>query len=431
MLNFCTLFDSNFITYGMVMYESLKKHCDDFHLYIFAFDDISYQTLSALSPKKTTVVSLKEFEDPELLKVKSTRTPAEYCWTCSSAIILYCLKNYKLDHCTYVDADLYFYSNPSVLIDEMQNKSVLITPHNYAPKYDQTSILGKYCVQFITFKNDDAGLQVLNWWRNACLEWCFANAVDGKFGDQKYLDDWLQRFDCVHELRNFGGGVAPWNMSRYEMMKGLKLKVRNIYTDEQHDICFYHFHNIKFSNSEIKGDYFLAYRMCGAYFKRLYLPYMLRLLFMNFRLRKKNESIKKIGAVNLRLLLYLYEDVEKRYRVINLKKHEDTRGKLIAFEGGVNCPFEVKRVFFMYDNDVNGTRGDHVNQKSQFLLIALRGECQVNVAADGLNYDSFALNSPEVALYLNKMTWKEIKCFSKDAVLLVLASEKYDPREYS
>jgi dTDP-4-dehydrorhamnose 3,5-epimerase-like enzyme len=118
-----------------------------------------------------------------------------------------------------------------------------------------------------------------------------------------------------------------------------------------------------------------------------------------------------------------------RHRVINLKKHEDSRGKLIAYENGINCPFEIKRVFFMYENDPGAIRGAHSNQKSQFLLIAIKGKCKIKVV-DGEYSNSFILDSPEKALYLDKMVWKEISDFSEDAILLVLSSEKYDPDEY-
>ncbi|MDR1983060.1 MAG: FdtA/QdtA family cupin domain-containing protein [Holosporaceae bacterium] len=119
----------------------------------------------------------------------------------------------------------------------------------------------------------------------------------------------------------------------------------------------------------------------------------------------------------------------KKYRIINLDKHEDSRGKLIAFEKGVNCPFEIKRAFFMYDGDINSVRGAHANKKSQFLLIAIKGSCQINVN-DGINSDSFVLDSSEKALYLDRMVWKEMVNFSENAIILVLSSEKYDASEY-
>ena len=87
MLNFCTLFDSGYLSRGLAMYESLNRHCKDFHLYVFAFNDECFSVLKSLYLANMTVISLPEFEDEELLKVKPTRSRGEYCWTCSSSTI--------------------------------------------------------------------------------------------------------------------------------------------------------------------------------------------------------------------------------------------------------------------------------------------------------------------------------------------------------
>lgn len=246
-LYFCTLFDSNYLSRGMVMYESLEKCCPDFHLYIFAFDDKSYQILIKQDLADSTIISLKEFEDDELLKVKPTRSRAEYCWTCSSSTILYCISKYNLSHCTYIDADLYFYSNPGILIDEMGDNSIMITEHRYSPQYEKSVASGKYCVQFIIFKNDVYGMKALKWWRDRCIEWCYARHEDGKFGDQKYLDDWTTRFEKVWVMQNLGGGLAAWNVQQYAFFE----KVKNLWgtekkTKKEFPLVFYHFHYVKF-----------------------------------------------------------------------------------------------------------------------------------------------------------------------------------------
>jgi hypothetical protein len=69
------------------------------------------------------------------------------------------------------------------------------------------------------FDNTEQGLKVLNWWRDRCLEWCFNRFEDGKFGDQKYLDDWTDRFEGIHVLKHLGGGLAPWNVQQYSFFE--------------------------------------------------------------------------------------------------------------------------------------------------------------------------------------------------------------------
>lgn len=276
MYNYCTLFDSNYLTRGLAMYESLKKNSDNFHLYIFAFDGRSYDLLIKLNLEFVTVISLKEFEDDELLKVKRDRSPGEYCWTCTPSTIKYCIEKYSLESCTYLDADLYFFSNPAILIEEMGNKSVLITEHRYTKEYDQSDTSGIYCVQFMTFKNDTNGMKVLNWWRNSCNDWCYARFENGKFGDQKYLDDWLDKFEGVHSLKNLGGGVAPWNIQQYELQK------------KDFQLIFYHFHNFKFigDNKLEFGNYILR----NSDLKILYKPYLLHLEDIKNKIKQIDNS---------------------------------------------------------------------------------------------------------------------------------------------
>ena len=243
---FCTLFDIKCAPYGIVMYESLSRYCKSFHLYVFAFCDETYRTLVKLDLPNVTVIALAEFEDEALLRIKPTRTQGEYCWTCASSTLWYCLTQLNLPLCTYLDADLCFYAAPDVLIDEIGDDSILITEHRYTPQYNQEDTCGRYCVQFMTIRNNEDGRIALKWWRDACIDWCYARFEDGKFGDQKYLDDWTDRFRGVHVLKHLGGGVAPWNLQQYNFRKGSDgvWLVENSSCSEC-QVVFFHFHNVK------------------------------------------------------------------------------------------------------------------------------------------------------------------------------------------
>ncbi len=256
---FCTLFDSNYLIRGLAMYLSLKKHCPNFYLYIFAFDDFTFDMLRKLNMESIIVIPLNKFEDKELLKIKPARTATEYCWTCASSSILYAIEKFNLPMCTYLDADLLFFDNPQILIDELGNNSVSLSLHRFDPKHDKSAVSGKYCVQFMTFKNNGHGMKALRWWRNACLDWCYARSEGGKFGDQKYLDDWTERFQGMHVINNLGAGIAPWNVSKYDfsISKG-KIFVIERSTSKKIDIIFFHFHRAVLYKilGQIKSSYF-------------------------------------------------------------------------------------------------------------------------------------------------------------------------------
>ncbi|MBI1770263.1 MAG: glycosyl transferase [Bacteroidetes bacterium] len=281
MQNFCTLFDSFFLNRALVMYESLKKHCPNFHLYIFPFDEVALQILQKLNLENVTLIPLLEFENKDLLRIKSSRSKGEYCWTCTPYIIDCAIENFNLSQCTYIDADLCFYSDPQELLDEMGDTSVLITEHRYSKQYDVSKTHGIYCVQFLSIKNNVDGLRALHWWRDKCLEWCYNRLEAGKFGDQKYLDDWTSRFKGVHVLQHIGGGVAPWNVQQYELTKDQSdiWWATEKTTSKKEKLVFYHFHYVRFlkKNKVDISDYQISH---SAVFS-LYADYLVRIKQVN------------------------------------------------------------------------------------------------------------------------------------------------------
>jgi len=289
MFNYCTLFDSNYLTRGLGMYHSLIRNSPEAHLYIFAFDTLCASILNQLNLTHATIITLSEFETPQLLEIKKSRSAGEYCWTCTPSIIKHSIERYDLESCTYLDADLYFYSDPSVLIEEMGNKSVLISEHRYTKLFDHSKRAGVYCVQFMTFKNTDAGMTVLNWWQERCNEWCYNRYEDGKFGDQKYLDDWTTRFDCVHVMENEGGGVAPWNIQQYSIAKHEgSFTIENKKTGRKSSLIFYHFHKLQFHSKTFV--YLGFYPFSIAFITNLYTDYIDVLLGLNADIKTIDAS---------------------------------------------------------------------------------------------------------------------------------------------
>lgn len=308
------------------MLESLLKQTSDFHLFIFAFDDISYSILKKLKPENTTIISLEEFETKELLEIKPSRSKGEYCWTCSSSSIAHVFEKYGVENCTYIDADLFFYSDPSILIKEMisKGKSVLITEHRFsrlARLYEEKRA-GRFCVQFVTFLNDPGSLQILDKWRKQCIDWCYARYEDGKFGDQKYLDEWPDDYANVHILEHQGGGVAPWNIQDYNLVEiDEKLNVVNKISGIRSGLVFYHFQYVKTIETGIYdiGWYFLP----ESVIRLLYSPYLRKILEKERQLNELNRGFNtRIFNVNKSGFKNSLKNIFKfftRYNIIKVK----------------------------------------------------------------------------------------------------------------
>lgn len=324
MYNFCTLFDSGYLSRGLALYRSLERVCDDFHLYIFAFDDRSLHILRSLQLPNATVIPLSDLEDPALLRVKPTRTRGEYCWTATSSTILYVLDHYPVDQCTYLDADMLFFASPKPLFDEMGERSVMITEHRYSPQYNKEALSGRYCVQFVSFRKDERGLEALRWWRERCLEWCYARFEEGKFGDQKYLDDWTERFEGVHELQHLGGGMAAWNVQQYDVaLKNGTLTGTEKRSGAAFPVVFYHFHYLRFLTG---GRIELGRRaLTEAVLRLLYIPYLNALRDAAAEIARVDPDLDPHGTAappfTLKTpVLYLYRKILGVYHIYPLHR---------------------------------------------------------------------------------------------------------------
>lgn len=119
----------------------------------------------------------------------------------------------------------------------------------------------------------------------------------------------------------------------------------------------------------------------------------------------------------------------ERCKVLEFNDLGDERGKLVVIEGNQSIPFEIKRVFYIYDSDSDVVRGQHANRESEFVLINVSGSSKVYID-DGTEKMVVELNRPMMGVYIPKMVWKDMYDFSEDSVLLVLANTHYDAKEY-
>ena len=122
-------------------------------------------------------------------------------------------------------------------------------------------------------------------------------------------------------------------------------------------------------------------------------------------------------------------NLQEKCPLLNFADLGDERGKLVVIEGGQAIPFQIQRVFYIYESDASVVRGQHANRESEFVLINVAGQSKVRVT-DGNEECIVELNRPMTGVYIPRMVWKDMYDFSEDSILLVLASTHYDEKEY-
>ncbi|MGE5677301.1 MAG: hypothetical protein ACM3ZR_04510, partial [Pseudomonadota bacterium] len=238
MLYFCNVVSRTRIYQFLALYASMEKNCPGFRTFVLCMDDDTSRLLKQAGLEHAVPITLDELEDKILRKLKSTRKIGEYCWTLKPVLMSYVFEHYEnIDWLTYLDADTYFFSDPSVIFSGMENFSVLLSDHdsNEQIKFVEKEV-GRFNAGFVSFRNDFVGRECLHWWKKQCIKWCYNTTVTGQFGDQKYLEDMYKLFQGVSPVTIPGINVAPWNDAKYE----IHLRDNTIYINDN-PLILYHY----------------------------------------------------------------------------------------------------------------------------------------------------------------------------------------------
>ena len=316
---FCTYFDSNYLSHALSLHDSLSRHCSTSHLFMVCMDDISYVFLKGKNFVNVTLIRVDEVESqvPGLAACRHDRTLVEYYYTCSAAICYFILHHIPgVNELTYLDADLYFYSSPEPIFNEMEGKSIGIIAHRFSLMTRRNIIYGKYNVGWITLRNDDNGMLCVKDWKDDCIEWCFQKVEEIRYADQKYLDFWENKYKGVHVIQNKGANVAIWNVANYQLSKK-----NNIVLIDRTPLIFYHFANFKqYGPREFKTDLSKVFvRLKGVLKDDVYAPYansILSFAIGNYLIKAKAETHVSGKMARFRILShkireFFYPDVIK------------------------------------------------------------------------------------------------------------------------
>jgi hypothetical protein len=255
-VSFCTLFDANYLVRGLVLIESLSRLSPGRNIWVLCMDRKTYYLLKRLAIPFVIPVPFERVNNAELRRVSGDRTPTELCWTCTPVVCEYVLRtDPQLSHVIYVDADVMFFGDPSSLLEELGDGSILIFGHGFPPhRRHIADEVGRFNVEVIVFRNDVNGRACVTWWRERCIEWCYHRVEPGRMGDQKYLDLWPALFQGVVVASEKVVGLAPWNFESYEfeINQGGQLLANG------HPILFVHFAKLTMFS---RGHYHL----CNGY----------------------------------------------------------------------------------------------------------------------------------------------------------------------
>jgi hypothetical protein len=293
---FCTLFNWAYLPQGIALYRSLERTCKDkFVLHVLCVDGFTADVLTQLNFPHLRVIPIDKIEDEALKAVRATRTIAEFCWTCTTPLLLYLLKSHGSGAVvTYVDADLRFFSDPSVVFAELGSRSILIHEHDFSSDYAHLQrSAGRFNVGLIAVRNDEEGRACLEKWKAQCFDECIYDPAAGKCGDQNYLDEWPRLYPGLVISANPGVGRAPWNIAKNR----LSSKFGNAMVDG-HPIVFYHYHALRLLRPRlgfkpvvmVKGNYIISEDVVRA----IYRPYV-RELWRAVGEIEKTPEIAKLG----------------------------------------------------------------------------------------------------------------------------------------
>ncbi len=304
MYHFATLFDSNYLSRGLVLLDSLKKHSSmPFKLFVLCLDKETEDYFYQNNYKEIEIITLTQLEtwNKDLLIAKNNRSIVEYYFTLSPALPLYILENYpSIEHITSLDADILFFNDPKLIFDKFKDFSIQITPHKFTSNLKHLDIYGEFNVSFQSFRNDTTGKECLQWWLEKCLDWCYDRQEGNRFADQKYLDSFEELFSKkIKILTEKGVGLAPWNVGQYQISK----RENEVLVDDE-KLIFYHYHHFRKFNKYLYTlglyEYDALKTISLSEIKMIYNPYIAALQKKggaNDLNIKRIQSVKNVSAL--------------------------------------------------------------------------------------------------------------------------------------
>jgi len=243
MIEICSFFDRHYLGRALALYSSLRAHCPESRLWALCLDEASFAILARLELPGVHALPLATLEaaDPELQRVRGTRTLLEYYFTITPSFLLYLINRLPANSLlAYSDADTFYFGSIEAALDELGKASVGIVEHRFDESGADLLARGRFNSGWLACRSNPEAEVCLRWWRAECLAWCHERMEGNRYASQKYLDEWPGRFPGVAVLKNKGLNLAPWNLGRHVVAwDGARVLV------DGDPLVFYHFHGLR------------------------------------------------------------------------------------------------------------------------------------------------------------------------------------------
>ena len=255
-----TLSDRGFLPRTLAMCRSLRLYDPVSPVYYFATEPLLQVESDAFELIGVKVLRIEALLGEQLVAwLRYSRSLLEFMWTLPSQLLIrmWDLEELCTDF-TYLDADIFFYSDPGIIWQEIPSNSISIVRHNFSERLQSVfTQSGEFNVSWVSVPNSSIGVAVASKWASDCLEMCPDKPIihNGKliYGDQKYLDYWPDLYSPnLHIIKHLGAGVAPWNYEKYEFSTCAPLLINGV------PVIFFHFSSHQFG-------FFLARKMGSEY----------------------------------------------------------------------------------------------------------------------------------------------------------------------
>lgn len=266
----------------------------NFKFYFICLDDDVYSIINKLQLKNLIAIPVQEIESfyKELTHVKKKRKVHEYAWTLKPSALLFIFEHFHdVDNIIWIDGDMEFLSDTIPVYDKWGAQSVLLVDQLYTGPYEYlVNTYGKYQGGFVGFKKNKTGIACLKWWQQKCIDWCFEKPDSGRWTDQKYIDEFEERFKDVVILEGKAINLTPFAIYRFnsELNKKIEKQDGCIYLDDK-KIILYHYYGFKYYNSTFSDLCCYWMMFDEATIKNIYIPYI----------NKYREAMEFVKSIDL------------------------------------------------------------------------------------------------------------------------------------